>query len=83
VIGRASATHVLEELQNGVLATPVMRQVAFIDVPSTKAAMTAVRFSVASRFIFSSPCKHLDNTCLHDRMQALFEKRSKHGRHFW
>ena len=28
--------------------TPVMRQVALMDVPSTRAAITAVRFSVAS-----------------------------------
>jgi hypothetical protein len=43
------ATHVFEQFQNGVLGNPVMRQVALIDVPSTRACIGVgqIRIGVA------------------------------------
>ena len=41
----------LRSFRTVCFATPVMRQVAFMELPSTKAEITAERLSVARRFM--------------------------------
>ena len=48
VIGGSSATQA--SASGRCFAIPVIRQVASMDAPSTRAAMTAARLSVATRF---------------------------------
>ncbi len=52
----------LSSFRTVCFATPVMRQVALTEVPSTSAAMTWVRLSVARRFMeLASPgCEYID-----------------------
>jgi hypothetical protein len=51
MVGSTGATNIFEQFQDSMFGNPVILQVAFTEVPSTRAAITVLRLSVLSRFM--------------------------------